>query len=118
MKVGLDIDNTITDQPEMFRILSGALRREGHEVHILTFRSETLRDETERELALMGVEYDSMRMGDGTEDPGLKAQWAGELKLNVMFEDNPSVLNAMPRGVQRIWMPREWESLGLKFPEA
>lgn len=47
IRIGLDLDDTITAAPSLFRLLSAALLASGHEAHIVTYRP----DSTEKEIA-------------------------------------------------------------------
>ena len=38
MRIGIDLDFTITDFPEFFSVVASALLRTGHEVHVITYR--------------------------------------------------------------------------------
>jgi len=62
LRVGLDIDNTITRNPEFFRFLTHPLRDKGGETHIVSSRtdSEEVRRQTEKELKSLGIVYDRM----------------------------------------------------------
>ena len=102
MNVGLDIDGTITAEPEMFSILSRGLKEKGHNVYILTFRHEEYRDSTEAELKEMGIVHDGLYMGENIIDLALKAKIAKELNLDILFEDNEDVLRTMPKSVRCI----------------
>lgn len=102
MRVGIDIDGTITVAPEFFAFLSQVLREAGHEVHIMTFRDKKKYGfATRKDLQLWGVVYDELHMGEHVVDPALKAKWAEELDLDFFFEDNIDVLAAMPEKVRR-----------------
>jgi acid phosphatase class B len=59
MQIGIDIDDTITAIPEFFRELTASFVKKGHEVHIITSRTETeeARKETEKELKGLGIVY-------------------------------------------------------------
>ena len=58
MNVGLDIDDTITRHPEFFALLSAALKAQGHEVVIITFRESGA--ETTADLESWGIVYDRL----------------------------------------------------------
>ena len=52
MKIGIDIDGTITAAPPLFSVLTRALRKEGHEVVIVTFRDKGYRPETVEDIEI------------------------------------------------------------------
>jgi hypothetical protein len=82
MKIALHVDGVIIEAPGFFSALSAALREAGHEVPVLSDHDELLREERERELAEMGIEYDSLmitrRKKEHFEDLGFDLAMAGE----------------------------------------
>ena len=107
MRVGIDLDATITDVPQFFALLSGALVDAGHEVHVITYRSPDMfpREETLHDLDALGIRYTRLHLPAGSLDaPEWKARVAAELGLDIMIEDSPEVLAAMPEGVKRMWL--------------
>jgi hypothetical protein len=103
MKVGLDLDFTITEIPEFFSILSEALIKKKHEVHIITYRDEVL--ETTQLLRDLGISYTKLWLPGETDDMSQwKARIASDIGLDVMIDDAPEILNKMPNTVKRMWM--------------
>jgi len=96
VKVGIDIDETITEAPWFFKALCGGLKKDGHEVFILTFRHKEMKKETEQMLEDLGIVYDKVFYGEGLIDYDLKAEIAEKHGINVMIDDNRAVLQAMP----------------------
>ncbi len=104
MKIGLDLDNTITDAPWLFSILCAGLIAKGHEVHILTYRDGDP-EETAEELRILGITYTELHLPTVTEDMSKwKGRLAKELRLDVMIDDSPENLAEMPENVTRLWM--------------
>ena len=62
MNIALDIDGTITKQPEFFAILSRGVRAAGGKVFIVTSRANSagVRAETQKELKSYGIAYDEL----------------------------------------------------------
>ena len=60
MNFGIDIDGTITANPELFSILSRAIRRDGGQVHIVSSRTrdDDVMEATQLELRRHGIVYD------------------------------------------------------------
>ena len=58
MVIGLDIDDTITQHPEFFSLISHALIDAGHEVVIITFRED--RQIAETDLKLWNIAYSKL----------------------------------------------------------
>lgn len=98
LRIGLDIDDTITRCPAFFALLSKALVEAGHEVHVISYREE--RRETEEELREHGIRYTSLTLTDGV-DFGKekffqwKARMCKELEIDILFEDMPEVINEL-----------------------
>ena len=95
MNIGLDIDDTITMNPEFFSFISKALIDGGHKVIIITFRYDRLA--TKRFLEDLGIQYTALVTSkihtDIYDDIN---KWKGEVceryKVDVFFEDMPEVL--------------------------
>ena|SRR5690554_6553923 len=106
MIVGIDLDNTVSDAPEVFAVLTEALVAKGHQVHVITFRDAADEQATLDELAEYGIAYTAVHLpGPDDGDPAKwKGRLAAELLLDVMFEDSPEVLAAMPSGIKRFWL--------------
>ena len=105
MIIGLDLDDTISDLPEFFSVLTRALVDAGHEVHVISFRQPGTEPRVERELADLGIAFTALHIPeDLVQPPSWKADVARELKLDVMIEDSPEVLAAMPAGTRRLWL--------------
>jgi hypothetical protein len=114
MIIGLDLDGTISELPELFSLLSQALVEAGHEVHVITFRDPRSEDEVRVELAEHGIRYTGLHLPamDVSSMEEWKGTLAAELGLDAMFEDSPEVLAAMPPGVKRVWIcDPEWHDL-------
>jgi len=64
MNVCLDVDNTITENPKFFSLLSHAVKDSGGRVHIVTSRTRTPKtmDATRKELSEIGIAYDHLFM--------------------------------------------------------
>ena len=94
MKVGIDVDGTITKYPELFRILTQGLRKEGHHVHIVTCRLEP--DITQEELVRHGISYDRLHMPTPENDNLSAGEWkrmvCDEEKLDILFDDSPDII--------------------------
>jgi uncharacterized HAD superfamily protein len=97
MKIGIDIDGTITAAPPLFSVLTRALRKEGHEVVIVTFRDKGHRKETEEELETLGVEYDKLVMGNQIANFPWKAKQVMKYDLDAFFEDSAEVIEEIKK---------------------
>jgi hypothetical protein len=105
VRVGLDLDETISAIPELFALLSRALIEAGHEVHVITYREPGTEVEVREELDGYGVMTTGVHLPVKREWPeDFKERMARELELDTMFEDSPENLAAMPEGVRRFWL--------------
>ena len=104
MNIGIDIDGTITAAPEFFACLTKALFADGHNVHILTFRAHSMKEQTEKLLKDIGIKYHGLHFVENFVDLSLKARWADKLDLDMVMEDRINVLGAMPSNVQKFWL--------------
>ena len=87
IKIGLDIDGTITEHPEFFAALS---QSEKFEVHVITGRgAEDIKDTT-AELTALGIRWDKIHHADNWEDKGRVCK---ELGIEVMFDDQDEYIS-------------------------
>jgi hypothetical protein len=105
MIVGVDLDDTISELPEFFSVLTAALVDAGHEVHVITYRQIGTDDAVRAELAALGLRYTALHLPrTACSPPEWKAALAAELGIDLMIEDSPEVLARMPSGVRRLWL--------------
>ena len=107
MRIGIDMDATITEMPAFFVILAKAFRVAGHKIYVVTYRAQQDRRNTEIELRELGIEYDELHLSDVHIDEGIgvfKARMARELDLDIFFDDMPEALADMPSKVKRMWL--------------
>lgn len=105
MRIGLDLDETISALPAFFSVISQALVAAGHEVHVITYREPGTEDGVRAELAGHGIAFTDVHLPARGDLPApWKASVAGRLGLELMFEDSPENLAAMPPGVGRMWL--------------
>lgn len=111
MNVALDIDGTITRNPDFFAIMSRAIRAAGGKVYVVTSRaqSDEVRAMTRRELLAYGVELDDLVIiPDAAESripcPHQELDWFQQYlwqkvsvcldrDVDVVFDDDPRVLD-------------------------
>ena len=105
MRIGIDIDETITTLPEFFSFLTEHLIKEGHEVHIITYRLPELLDYTKEQLLNYNIRYTELHIWPGTGDGHIwKGKVAKKLDLNIMFDNDPNNLAEMPPTTHKIWL--------------
>jgi hypothetical protein len=93
MRIGLDLDGTIDENPVFFAFLAAALRGAGHFVAIVTYRDPTSRERTESALAGFGVFYDELHFARALDDKGRLCR---ELDLDVYFDDQDECIQGVP----------------------
>lgn len=103
MKIGLDLDFTITEIPEFFQILSQALILTGHEIHIITYRDNE--EKVKQELFSFGITYTKIHLPTKAEPVATwKAKVVTELGLDIMIDDAPEVIAALPKSTKKLWL--------------
>lgn len=116
--IGIDIDGTITEDPEFFSALARKLRLNGIAVHVVTARGAECRVETEEELFELDIEYDflyflpPMDVAIATcphEDLDwflrhfwLKVDYAQKNRLSHFIDDNERIIELFARYAPKI----------------
>ena len=95
MVIGLDIDDTITRNPEFFAFLSHSAVNVGHKVIIITFRED--REATQKALEGWNIVYDELITSTLESSfqygvDGWKAAMCKEHKVDIFFDDDSSVI--------------------------
>ncbi len=118
MRLGLDIDGTITADPAFFGSRASAVLKAGGEVHIVSSRSPESRLETAAELRDLGINYSALYLLppiSAAQDMcphanldwfqrhvWLKVAYALEHDLACFVDDDPKVLALFGRFAPRI----------------
>lgn len=92
MKIGIDIDNTITstkDSVEFFRILTRLLIAE-HDIIIISNRDETDRENTEEYLDVLGIRYNKLIFTAN------KASYVLKNSVQYLFENSDEYFLTLP----------------------
>ena len=92
MKIGIDLDETITEAPAFFAVLTQALRGRA-EIHIITAREPGTEAGVTAELHALGVHFDVLKI---TLD---KAGYIARAGITVFFDDRDEHLCGVPEGV-------------------
>lgn len=106
--IGIDIDGTITEDPEFFSALTRKFRLGGTVVHVVTARGAECRQDTEEELFELDIEYDYLYLLPPMEVAvarcphediewflrhfWLKVEYAQQHQLTHFVDDNERVL--------------------------
>jgi len=103
MRVGIDIDGTITKLPEFYSILTKGLLLSGHEVHIISYRKLDLYPYTRQQLKTWGIQYTYLRLSDQTTPaPEWKAKIVKENELNLFIDNDTDVLASLGEKVVKL----------------
>lgn len=82
IKIGLDMDGTITDFPDFFAALS---KSDQFEIHVITGRGPEHEAVTIQELEKFGVRFDKLHLVDATWK--MKGEICKNLGIQIMFDD-------------------------------
>jgi hypothetical protein len=84
VRIGLDLDGLLDEQPAFIRFLSVAMRSQGHYIAVLTYRDPNSRQRTEAALAGWGIDYDEIHFARALDDKGRLCR---ELRIDNYFDD-------------------------------
>jgi len=93
MKIGIDLDNTITEFPDFFRVFCRAMRNTGCEVTVITNREPGTESEVAHELKSHGIEYDRINITDN------KPKYIMEQGITVFIDDTDEYMIDLPESV-------------------
>ena len=97
LRIGLDLDDTITLAPEVFGRIADALLLAGHEVHIITYRPDSDQASIARELDELGVPRTAIHRPDGFGQA--PAPWKRDvctrLGVHLLIDDDTEVAHAV-----------------------
>jgi len=109
MKIGVDLDYTITEMPWFFESLIETLIK-SHQIHIISYRDtqqeviEELRKHKILRVTQIWVPSQAEFDSEGHSVDKWNGKMARQIPLNVMIDDSPEVLSAMPSTVKRLWL--------------
>lgn len=81
MKIGIDLDGTISEYPEFFALFSRAMSDAGCTIYVITDRPVGSEKSVKQELEQYGITYDSLKI---TSD---KAGFIEDNGIEVLFDD-------------------------------
>lgn len=101
LKLGLDLDGTITAYPEYFRWLADCTHEIGGPVYVVTYRTPETKQLTRELLASLGVAVDVIVLcgGYGLPPGKAKRKVIGKEGIQIFYADDPAVIAALPKGV-------------------
>ena len=89
--IGLDLDGTIDEAPEFFRLLAQVWPGE---VYVITYRSD--RAKAEQDVAQYGIQCDEVILVSSLQE---KAKVIAEKGISVYFDDQDEILLHIPENV-------------------
>lgn len=92
-KVGVDLDGTISEYPEFFRLFTRAMAEAGCQIHIITDRPPGTQDHVKAELHEYDITYHTIEI------TGDKARYILEEGINVLFDDVDHYFVNLPEDV-------------------
>ena len=96
MKIALDIDGTISENPTFFAVLSTAFRAAGHFVLVLTYRDPNRAEATRDQLYQWGIAFDELVIAPNLESKGPLCATHG---VDLFFDDQDECIAAVPESV-------------------
>ncbi len=93
MKIGVDLDATITAYPEFFSLFTKAMTDAGHEIHIITNRPPGTEEFVAEELAEYDITYQTIKI---TRE---KAGYITAQGISVLFDDMDEYFVDLPQEV-------------------
>lgn len=93
MKIGIDLDGTITAYPKIFELFTESWKSFGHEIHIVTDRKEGTEDQVQKLLEECRISYGHIKI------TGNKAAYIMQEGIEVLFEDTDEYFLGMPESV-------------------
>ena len=93
MKIGIDLDGTISEYPKFFSLFSRAISDAGCTVYVITDRPPGSENYIAQELKHYGITYDSIKI---TSD---KAGFIEEEGIEVLFDDMDRYFRHLPPDV-------------------
>ena len=93
MKIAVDLDGTISEYPEFFKIFTKAMSEAGCKIYVLTDRSPGTEQEVAEELRGYGITYDVIKI------TGWKSRYILKDGIEVLFDDVDEYFRGLPEEV-------------------
>jgi hypothetical protein len=90
LRIAIDLDGTISEYPDFFRILIDAVRAAGCRVYIVTDRPPGTESEVASQLAEYGIGYDTIKI------TGEKSSYILREGIDVLFDDVDGYFVGLP----------------------
>lgn len=92
-KISVDLDGTISEYPQFFKLFTKAMAQAGCKIYIVTDRMQGTEREVRRQLAEYGITYDVIKI---TSD---KAGFVLDEGIGVLFDDMDRYFMELPEEV-------------------
>ena len=93
MKIAVDLDGTISEYPEFFKLFTKAMKQAGCKIYILTDRPAGTEDIVVEQLRGYGITYDFIEI------TGEKNQYILKEGIKVLFDDVDAYFRDLPAEV-------------------
>lgn len=81
LKIGVDLDGTVSEYPVFFKLFTKAMARSGCKIYIITDRVPGTERQVQGELEGYGITYDVLKITGG------KAEYILDEGIDVLFDD-------------------------------
>jgi len=92
-KIGIDLDGTISEYPEFFKLFTKAMAEAGHKIYVITHRMPGTEDKAAEELESYGITYHVIKI---TYE---KAKFIMKEGISVLFDDREEFFVDLPEEV-------------------
>ncbi len=93
IKIALDLDGTISEFPEYFKVFTEAMSQAGCKIYILTDRPPGTEDRVAEQLRSYGIKYDVMKI------TSRKSDYILAKGINVLYDDTDIYFQDLPAEV-------------------
>ncbi len=93
VKIAVDLDGTISEYPEFFKLFCKAMRKMGCRIYVVTDRPAGTEDLVAEQLQRYGVTYDRIKI------TGRKSRYVLDEGIEVLFDDVDDYFKDLPAEV-------------------
>lgn len=93
LKIGVDLDGTISEYPEFFKVFTKVMAEAGCKIYVITDRLPRTEEDIARELEAYGITYHVLKI---TADKGRYVTSEG---ISVLFDDRDVYFRELPEEV-------------------
>ena len=93
MKIAIDLDGTISEYPDFFKLFTKTMQKAGCRIYIVTDRPQGSEEQVAEELKNYGITYDFIEI---TSD---KARYILKKNINVLYDDTDEYFLGLPEKI-------------------